>query len=69
MPIMATNRSFSEVRGLQGWGCRFDQWRYYLDIFGLDVFRWQVFMIQETEPNEYAVTDFMNSRQDDTRDA
>lgn len=33
-------------------GC---QWRYYLDIFGADVFRWHIFQIKEVGPFEYDV--------------
>lgn len=31
------------------------QWRYYLDIFGADVFRWYLFQITEIEPKVYRV--------------
>lgn len=31
------------------------QWRFYLDIFGADVFRWHVFEIKEVAPQEYEV--------------
>lgn len=31
------------------------QWRYYLDIFGADVFRWHIFEIKEVAPKEYLV--------------
>lgn len=48
-----TTGIFSAERYLDGY-----QWRYYLDIFGLDVFRWLVFVIRETEPNKYTITDF-----------
>lgn len=34
------------------------QWRFYLDIFDADVFRWNIFTIKEEEPMVYAVTDF-----------
>lgn len=33
-------------------GC---QWKYYLDIFGADVFRWHIFEIKEIAPKEYTV--------------
>lgn len=33
-------------------GC---QWKYYLDIFGADVFRWHIFEIKEIAPQEYDV--------------
>lgn len=33
-------------------GC---QWRYYLDIFGADVFRWYIFEVKEIGPTEYDV--------------
>lgn len=32
------------------------QWRYYLDIFGADVFRWYVFELKELEPKSYRVS-------------
>ena len=48
-----TTGIFNAERYLDGY-----QWRYYLDIFGLDVFRWLVFVIRETEPQEYIVTGF-----------
>lgn len=31
------------------------QWRFYLDIFGADVFRWYLFQITEIEPKVYRV--------------
>lgn len=31
------------------------QWRYYLSIFGAQVFRWNVFEMREVEPNTYLV--------------
>lgn len=34
-------------------GC---QWRFYLDIFGADVFRWHVFEIKEIEEKTYRVS-------------
>jgi hypothetical protein len=33
-------------------GC---QWRFYLDIFGADIFRWHIFEITETDPKVYRV--------------
>lgn len=33
-------------------GC---QWKYYLDIFGADVFRWHIFEVKEIRPLEYDV--------------
>lgn len=33
-------------------GC---QWRFYLDVFGADVFRWHIFEIKEVAPKEYDV--------------
>lgn len=33
-------------------GC---QWKYYLDIFGADVFRWNIFELKEMAPKEYDV--------------
>ena len=42
-----TTGIFNAERYLDGY-----QWRYYLDIFGLDVFRWLVFVI---EPDRYQV--------------
>jgi hypothetical protein len=35
-------------------GC---QWRFYLDIFGADVFRWNIFEIREVAPQEYQVSE------------
>lgn len=32
-------------------------WRFYLDIFGADVFRWNVFEISEVKPKVYQVAD------------
>jgi hypothetical protein len=34
-------------------GC---QWRFYLDIFGADVFQWHIFEIKELEPKVYRVS-------------
>lgn len=47
-----TTASFSPDRYLEGW-----QWRLYLDIFGADVFRWNVFEIKEfsDDPGVYEV--------------
>lgn len=33
-------------------GC---QWKFYLDIFGADVFRWHIFQVKEIGPLEYDV--------------
>lgn len=33
-------------------GC---QWRFYLDLFGADVFRWNVFQVRELKPKVYEV--------------
>ena len=33
-------------------GCR---WKFYLDLFGADEFRWNVFVIKELEPKVYGV--------------
>ena len=33
-------------------GC---QWRFYLDIFGADIFRWHIFEIKETGERTYEV--------------
>ena len=35
-------------------GC---QWRFYLDIFGADIFRWNIFEIREVAPQEYHVAE------------
>jgi hypothetical protein len=35
-------------------GC---QWKFYLDLLGADVFRWNVFEIRELEPRVYEVAD------------
>lgn len=35
-------------------GC---QWKFYLDLFDADVFRWNVFEIREVEPRVYDVAD------------
>jgi hypothetical protein len=32
------------------------QWRFYLDIFGADMFRWHIFEIKETDENVYRVS-------------
>lgn len=48
-----TTGRFDPERYLNGY-----QWRLYLDIFGADHFRWNVFEISETcEPKQYAVHD------------
>lgn len=45
-----TTGQFDADRYLAGY-----QWRYYLDIFGAKVFRWNVFEIREDEPRVYIV--------------
>ncbi len=47
-----TTSRFDAERYLGGY-----QWRFYLDIFGADVFRWNVFEISEVDDHVYAVTD------------
>lgn len=47
-----TTSKFDAERYLAGY-----QWRFYLDIFGGDVFRWNVFEIREVAPNEYTVAE------------
>ena len=47
-----TTSRFDPERYLAGY-----QWRYYLDIFGADVFRWNVFEIHEVKPLVYQVAD------------
>jgi hypothetical protein len=39
------------------------QWRYYLDIFGADVFQWNVFEMAEDDPEEFTVFAFHPLRQ------
>lgn len=39
-------------RYLQGYA-----WRFYLDIFGADLFRWNIFELRELEPMVYEVSD------------
>lgn len=39
------------------------QWRYYLDIFGADVFQWNVFEMAEDDPDEFTVFAFHPMRQ------
>ena len=34
------------------------QWRWYLHIFGADAFVWNCFVLKETRPREFDVTDF-----------
>lgn len=50
-----TTGIFNAERYLDGY-----QWRYYLDIFGLDVFRWLVFVIEPDryQDGTYIVRDF-----------
>lgn len=47
-----TTSRFDAERYLEGY-----QWRFYLDIFGADVFRWNVFEIREIDALVYEVTD------------
>lgn len=35
-------------------GC---QWKFYLDLFGADTFRWNIFVIKEIEPQVYRVSE------------
>jgi len=35
-------------------GC---QWKFYLDLFGADEFRWNIFVIKEIEPQVYRVSE------------
>ncbi len=46
-----TTGKFDPERYLDG--C---QWKFYLDLFEADEFRWNVFVIKETEPQVYAVS-------------
>lgn len=46
-----TTSRFDAERYLAGY-----QWRFYLDIFGADVFRWNVFELKELEPKVYRVS-------------
>jgi hypothetical protein len=51
--LIADHKTTSKVdidRYMEGY-----QWRYYLDIFGADVFRWHLFEIKELEPKVYRV--------------
>lgn len=45
-----TTSRFDAERYLDGY-----QWRYYLDLFGADVFRWNVFVLKEVGDLEYEV--------------
>ena len=45
-----TTSKIDLVRYLEG--C---QWRFYLDIFGADVFQWFIFKLKELEPKVYSV--------------
>lgn len=47
-----TTARFDPERYLAGYA-----WRYYLDIFDADVFRWNVFEISEVKPRVYQVSD------------
>lgn len=46
-----TTSRFDAERYLAGY-----QWRFYLDLFGADVFRWNVFELREVEPYEFKVS-------------
>lgn len=45
-----TTARFDAERYLAGY-----QWRFYLDIFGADVFRWNVFELRDVKPRAYEV--------------
>lgn len=47
-----TTSRFDAERYIEGY-----QWRFYLDLFGADVFRWNVFEIRETKPLVFEVAD------------
>lgn len=47
-----TTARFDAERYTEGY-----QWRFYLDLFGADVFRWNVFEIREVKPMVYQVAD------------
>lgn len=47
-----TTARFDAERYLEGY-----QWRFYLDLFGADVFRWNVFEIREVKPLVYQVAE------------
>jgi len=47
-----TTGRFDADRYLAGY-----QWRFYLDLFGADVFRWDVYEIREIKPHVYEVAD------------
>lgn len=46
-----TTSRFDAERYLAGY-----QWRFYLDLFGADVFRWNVFELRELEPMVFQVS-------------
>lgn len=48
-----TTAQFSPDRYIAGY-----QWRYYLDLFGADVFRWNVFELKELKRHVYEVRGF-----------
>lgn len=48
-----TTAHFDAERYVSGY-----QWRYYLDIFGCNTFRWNVFEIREIEPRTYMVQSY-----------
>lgn len=47
-----TTARFNAERYIEGY-----QWRFYLDLFGADVFRWNVFEIREIKPYVFEVAD------------
>ena len=47
-----TTARFDAERYIEGY-----QWRFYLDLFGADVFRWNVFEIREIKPLVFEVAD------------
>lgn len=47
-----TTSRFDAERYIEGY-----QWRFYLDLFGADVFRWNVFEIREIKPMVFEVSD------------
>lgn len=47
-----TTSRFDAERYLAGY-----QWRFYLDLFGADTFRWNVFEIRELKPRVYEVAE------------
>lgn len=47
-----TTGKFDPERYLNG--C---QWKFYLDLFGADEFRWNIFLLKELEPQVYSVAE------------